>query len=82
MEAITFIINYESYLEEIREVVRHDLEPIIDELLTIDPHDLIQPSGYYGTESDARGYVWSLFLKKVIKYSVRSCKSPRLFQED
>ena len=43
MEAIEFVSNYESYLEEIREVIRPELFPLIDELKEIDPHDLVQP---------------------------------------
>ena len=65
MEAIEFINKYESYLEEISNVVKPELLPIIDQLKNIDPHDLITPETYLIDGSHARGYVWRLFLQRV-----------------
>jgi hypothetical protein len=65
MEAFEFITKYESYLEEIRAVIKPELLPIIDQLRNIDPHDLISPETYFTDGSHARGYVWRLFLQKV-----------------
>jgi hypothetical protein len=64
MEAIEFINKYESYLDEIRTVIKPELLPIIDELKNIDPHDLVSPETYLTDGSHARGYVWRLFLQK------------------
>ena len=69
METIEFISIYDKYLEEIREVIKPDLIPIIIELFEIDPHDLVTPDTYFMAESHARGFVWSLFLQKVKKYT-------------
>jgi hypothetical protein len=69
MEAIEFINKYESYLKEISNVIKPELLPIIDQLKDIDPHDLVTPETYIIAESHARGYVWSLFLKRAKKDS-------------
>ena len=69
METIEFINNYEKYFEEIREVIQPHLIPVIVELSGIDPHDLVTPDTYFMAESHARGFVWSLFLQKVKKYT-------------
>ena len=65
MEPIEFITKYESYLEEIRAVIKPELLPIIDHLKNIDPHDLVSPETYLIDGSHARGYVWRLFLQRV-----------------
>ena len=64
MDAIEFVINYPNYLQEIRDVVRPELFPLLDELEKIDPHDLVSPDTWFVNEISARGYVWSLFLKR------------------
>jgi hypothetical protein len=64
MEAIEFITKYESYLEEISNVIKPELLPIIDQLKNIDPHDLVTPETYLIDGSHARGYVWRLFLQR------------------
>ena len=69
MEAIEFITKYESYLDEIRAVLKPDLLPIIDHLKSIDPHDLVTPETYLIDGSHARGYVWRLFLQRVKEVS-------------
>jgi hypothetical protein len=65
MEAIEFITKYESFLDEIRAVIKPELLPIINELKNIDPHDLVTPETYLIDGSHARGYVWRLFLQRV-----------------
>lgn len=67
MDAIEFIQNYPDYLTEIREVVKPELHLIIGELSAIDPHDFVKPDTWFPSESAAKGYVWTLFLKKVKK---------------
>ena len=68
MEAIEFVIQYESFLDEIQQVIKPDLNPVIDNLLKIDPHDLVTPESWFQRENDARGYVWALFMKEVKLY--------------
>jgi hypothetical protein len=65
MDAIHFVQNYQYYLDEIKSVVRPDLFPIIEELKSIDAHDLVTPETWFPDEYSARGYVWFLFLKRV-----------------
>ncbi len=65
MEAIVFVKNYLNYLDEIGEVIKPELQPIIDELRQIDPHDLVRPDSFFDSENSARGYVWSMFIRKV-----------------
>jgi len=67
MEAIVFVRNYVSYLEEISQVIKPELRPILDELRELDPHDLVRPDSYFDSENSARGYVWSMFIKRVTK---------------
>ncbi len=67
MDAIQFILNYQYYIIEIKSVIKPDLLLIIDELGSLDPHDLVAPDSWFPNESAARGYVWSLFLKEVTK---------------
>ena len=69
MEAIEFINNYETYVEEISAVIKPELLPIIDELKNIDPHDLIKPETFIMAESHARGLIWTMFLQRVKKNS-------------
>lgn len=64
MDAFEFVINYPKYLEEIEMVIKPDLLPIIDELKNTDPHDLVSPDIWFVSETQARGYIWSLFLQK------------------
>ena len=65
MDAIEFITNYESYLDEIRAVIKPELLHTIHLLKKIDPHDLVTPEAYLIDGSHARGYVWRLFLQRV-----------------
>lgn len=69
METIEFINNYTKYLEEIRNVIQPQLIPILVELSKIDPHDLVTPDTYFMAESHARGFVWSMFLQRAMKYT-------------
>ena len=66
MDAITFINRYHLFLDEIREVVKPELFPIIEEMKGVDPHDLIRPEGYFESENHARGFVWSLFIHRAL----------------
>ena len=69
MKAIEFVNNYQQYLEEISQVIKPELQPVLDELRQIDPHDLVRPDSWFQSESEARGYVWSMFVKRAKKYS-------------
>ena len=69
MDAITFVKNYTDYLDEISQVIKSELQPILNELRELDPHDLVQPDSWFNTESEAKGFVWKMFLKRVKKYN-------------
>ncbi len=64
MEAIEFVTKYETYLSEIEQVVKPEYHSVIGKLREIDPHDLVRPESWFHAETDARGYVWTLFLKE------------------
>ena len=66
MDSIKFISNYQLFIDEIRNVIRADLLPTLEEIEHIDPHDLIRPDTWFQGEGDARGFVWSLFIKKAL----------------
>jgi hypothetical protein len=65
MEAIEFVARYDEYLSEIEQMIKPELMPVIEELKETDPHDLVRPEDYFLTESHARGFVWSMFMRKV-----------------
>ena len=64
MDAIEFIRNYPDYISELEQVVKPELFPVLEELKNTDPHDLISPDVWFVSETQARGYVWSLFIRK------------------
>jgi hypothetical protein len=45
--------------------VRPELFPIIDDLLEMEPHDLVTPETWFPNENSAYGFVWRLFMDKV-----------------
>ena len=65
MEAIEFVRKYESYLDEMQQVIKTELFPIINVLRETDPHDLVTPETWFPQENAAKGYVWALFMKEV-----------------
>ena len=69
MEAIEFVNNYPLYLSEISSVIKPELQPVLDELKEIDPHDLVRPDTFFDSENSARGFVWSMFVKRAKKYN-------------
>lgn len=64
MDAIEFVTRYPDFLQEIKSVIKPELFPQLDELEQVDPHDLIRPEVWFAKENDARGFVWSMFLKR------------------
>ncbi len=64
MDAFEFVIKYPKYLEEIEMIIKPDLLPILEELKNTDPHDLVTPDVWFVSETQARGYVFNLFLRK------------------
>jgi hypothetical protein len=65
MDSIQFIIDYPTYLDEIQQVVKPELIPVLDELRQIDPHDLVTPESWFPSELSAKGLVWETFMKMV-----------------
>jgi hypothetical protein len=64
METNEFILNYDSFLEEIGELVRPELRIVIDQLKNIDAHYFATPETYLMTENQAKIHVWRMFLKR------------------
>ena len=64
MDAIEFVNNYEKYLGEIEQVVKPEYLPAIERLKGNDPHDLVRPESWFQSETDARGFVWTMFLRE------------------
>jgi hypothetical protein len=67
MDAFEFVYCYEKFVEEIEQVIKPELLPILEKLKETDPHDLITPEALFVTASQARGFVWSLFMQHVRK---------------
>lgn len=55
MDAIEFIQKWPDYLSEIRQVIKPELIPILEQLEKTDPHDLVRPDTWFPSESSARG---------------------------
>ncbi len=67
MDSFEFVNLYSHFLSEIRDVIKPELFPLIDELAQIDPHDLVTPETWFPNENAARGLVWAMFVKRVWK---------------
>jgi len=67
MDAIEFVNRYHDYLDEIRSVIRPELVPQLDELESIDPHDLVSPESWFPDSNSARGYIWAIFVTRAKK---------------
>lgn len=65
MEAITFVLNYQSYIDRLEKVVREEFKQIIEELRMLDPHDLVSPDTFFLNDANAMGFVFNLFLKSI-----------------
>ena len=75
MDAIEFVARYPDYLQEIRDVIRPELFPLVDQMAAIDPHDLVRPEAFFLSVNDSRGFVWSMFLKLAKKDSIAGKKN-------
>ena len=67
MEAIEFIQNYQTYVVEISQVVKPELQPVIDDLRLTDPHNLFKPETWFLDLNSAKGFVWQLFMSEFRK---------------
>lgn len=67
MDAFEFVMCYEKFLQEIENVIKPELLPVLEKLKQTEPTDLVSPDNFFVSTSHARGFVWSLFLKEVRK---------------
>lgn len=65
MDTIGFVNNYETYINEIRAVIKPEFISILDELAKTDPHDLVRPDTWFPDENSAKGFVWNMFIRRV-----------------
>ena len=65
MESIEFVTQYPILINELRLITNPKWDSVLDEMESLDPHDLITPDSWFPNELMARGYVYSLFLQKV-----------------
>ena len=77
MDAIEFVNRYECYIDEIRSIIRPELLSQLDELVQIDPHDLVTPETWFTSENDARGFVWALFIRRTMALRCRIISESR-----
>lgn len=66
MDAIVIINRYQQFVNEIELIVKSELLPILEDMKKIDPDDLVRPEGYFESEIQMRGFVWSIFIKKAL----------------
>lgn len=69
MDAIEFAANYGKYIREIEAIIRLELFPVLNELKSKQPDDLIPSDRWFTSENEARGFVWTLFVEGINKYS-------------
>jgi hypothetical protein len=67
MDAIEFISNYPTYLDEIEQIVKPELLPVVEHLRHFNPCHLVSPDVWFVSELQARGFVWTMFLKECHK---------------
>jgi hypothetical protein len=65
MESIEFVTQYPNLINELRLITNPKWDSVLDEMESLDPHDLITPDSWFPNELMVRGYVYSLFLQKV-----------------
>ena len=65
MDALEFINKYGSYIDEIAFVIKPEYQTVINKMKEIDPHNLVVPESWFVSERAARGFVWSMFLRRV-----------------
>jgi len=65
MDALEFINKYGSYIDEIALVIKPEYQTVINKMKEIDPHNLVVPESWFVSERAARGFVWSMFLRRV-----------------
>ena len=46
MDAITFVVNYPTYVETIKTVTKVEYLPILGKMGQWDPHDLVEPDSF------------------------------------
>lgn len=67
MESIEFIRNYQSYVDEISQVVNPKYKSVLNDLKLNDPHNLVSPDTWFQNENCAKGLVWNLFIRNIDK---------------
>ncbi len=67
MDAFEFILKYPELITELKEIVKPELHPIIEEFEHKDPHDLVTPEAWFINQNQVRGFVLSLFLQQCKK---------------
>ena len=67
MDAIEIVAKFDTYLSEIEGVVKPEFYQVIKDLREKDPHDLVSPETWFHNETNARGFVWTLFLRETRK---------------
>lgn len=65
MDSLEFIQRYPELIDELRQVTDSKWLYLLDEMSLQDPHDLVRPETWFPDENMARGYVLSLFMRKV-----------------
>lgn len=66
MEAQEFIEAYPDMVWQIGQVIRPELQVVIDDMAAIDPHDLVSPGTHFIGRNHAAGYVWRMFVTRCI----------------
>jgi hypothetical protein len=63
MDAMEFINNYQSFVDEIESLTKEKFSYVIDKMRKTDPHDLVSPGVYFESRDQAAGFIWRLFKK-------------------
>ena len=66
MDAMDFVWKYQDYIDEIRQIIKPEYLPILDEL-EIDPHELVSPDSYFLNEDHMKGVMLGIILNRIKK---------------
>jgi len=72
MDAVEFDSKYSKFLGEIKSVIRLEFLPIVDELESKEPRDIINTDTCFQNENEARGLVWGMFVERANKYAYQT----------
>ena len=65
ISSIDISSKFQHYISELEEIIHPDLKMDINKVRELDLHDyFFSPEHWFGNEIEAKGFIWSLFMKQ------------------